>query len=136
MAIWHPSQIRDRSATWMELWRSLRERDLRPLVTRELIREHARNPTGGDRSHSSELTLVLNFVRILAGPDKDFIYAIRPFEEYAIGRLQGRGNPVDRSDPQRFTRKEDAMHVVFVRRLRRAGLIGDDLATELLGRQD
>lgn len=136
MAIWHPTQIRDRSSAWMELWRSLRERDLRPLVTRELILEHRRNPSGGDRRHSQELTLVLNFVRSLAGPDKDFIYATRPFEEYAIGRMRGRGNAVDRSDPLRFTRKEDAVHVVFVRRLHRAGLIGDELAGEFLGRQE
>lgn len=136
MAIWHPTQIRDRSVAWMGLWRSFRERDLKPLVTRELIAEHQRNPNGGDRTHSSELTLVLNFVRTLAGSDKEFIYAIRPFEEYAIGRLRGRGHPVDRSDPLRFARKEDAMHVVFVRRLVRAGLIGDDLAAEFLGRHE
>ena len=114
----------------MGLWRSLRVRDLKPLVTRELIAEHKRNPDGGDRTHSSELTLVLNFVRSLAGADKDFIYATRPFEEYAIGRMRGRGSPVDRSDPLRFARKEDAMHVVFVRRLLRAGLMGEDLAAE------
>lgn len=136
MAIWHPTQIRDRSSAWMERWRSLREQDLRPLVTRELILEYQRNPSGGDRSHSRELTLVLNFIRSLAGPDKDFIYAVRPFREYAIGRMRGRGNPVDRTDPLRFTRKEDAMHVVFIRRLRRAGLIGDDLSVEFLGRRE
>lgn len=134
MAIWHPTQIRDRSSAWLGLWRSLRERDLRPLVTRELILEHRRNPSGGDRTHSPELTLVLNFIRSLAGGDKDFVYAARPYEEYAIGRMRGRGNAVDCSDPLRFARKEDAMHVVFVRRLHRAGLIGDDMAAEFLGR--
>lgn len=133
MALWHPTQIRDRSAAWMDLWKSLRESDLKPLVTRDLILEHKRNPTGGDRRHSTELMLVLNFVRSLAGYDKEFIYAIRPFEQYAIGRLWSGGSPVDQSDGRRFATKEEAMHVIFLERLRRLGLIEHDLFVEMMG---
>ncbi|MCZ8130401.1 MAG: hypothetical protein O9284_03780 [Steroidobacteraceae bacterium] len=124
----HPSQIRDRSGAWMTHWREQRIRDLRPLVTPGLLAEHSRNPVGAHERHSAELTLVLNFVRSLCAADKEFIYAIEPFATYAIGRAAGRGSRPDLSDPERFLRREDAMHAIFLRRLRRFGLLDDTTA--------
>jgi branched-chain amino acid transport system permease protein len=129
MALWHPTQIQDRSAAWMHVWQSLRQRDLKPLVTRDLLEEHRRNPVGSDRLHSSELMLVLNFTRSLAGADKEYIYATQPHREYAIGRLSGGRSPADESDPRRFATKEEAMHVVFLQRLERFGLLDSGAVT-------
>jgi hypothetical protein len=77
--------------------------------------------------------LVLNFVRSLAGGDKEFVYATKPYVEFAIGRLMGRGSPVDQSDTRRFTTREAANHIIFLRRLLRLGLIDGNLFNELSG---
>lgn len=133
MALWHPSQMRDRSATWIEHWQSLRVRDLMPLVTRELIQEHEKNPTGGDRSHSAELTLVLDYVRSLSSSTKEFVYAVEPYREFAIGRLHGSLSEVDQSDPRRFNTREAVNHQIFLIRLKRFGLIDQAMFEDLSG---
>lgn len=136
MALKHPSQIRDRSSAWLEFWQALRKSDLKPLVTPELIEEHKRNPTGGDRSHSAELLLVLDYIRSLSGSDKEFIYATKPYREFAIGKLMGRGNPVDQTNVRRFSTREAANHVIFLMRLFRFGLIDADHFNVLLEGED
>jgi hypothetical protein len=123
MALQDPAQIRDRSSDFFQFWLKKRQAELRPLVTETLLNEHRANPVGADRSHSRELTLVLNFLRSMAGDRKEFIYRAEGADSFGVGLMRGRGAEVDDSLPARYSTLEDAYHAVFLMRLRGMGLL-------------
>jgi branched-chain amino acid transport system permease protein len=97
-------------------WDAKQRERIRSLVTPELIEEHRRKPLG---QHSDSLERVLNYFRRQPQPGKYIIVATRPWQEYRIGVLSGvRGQPATILDDETFGSEEEAMHGIFVRRVR------------------
>ena len=96
------------------IWRTT----VRPLVTDPVILEHRRNVRG---THSSELDMVLNFLRSDPLPEKPRLVGVilRPDAEWAVGEHpRQRGAPVRVRSGRRFTSLEDVEHAVFLERLK------------------
>ena len=97
-------------------WDAKQRERIRALITDELIEEHRRKPLG---QHSDALERVLNYFRRQPQPGKYIVVATRPWEEYRIGVLSGvRGTPASILDGETFATEEEAMHGVFLRRVR------------------
>jgi branched-chain amino acid transport system permease protein len=95
--------------------RKQRER-IKALITDELIAEHAARPLG---QHSDALERVLAYFRRQPQAGKYIIVATKPWEEYRIGVLSGRrGVPARILDDETFATEVEAMHGVFLRRVR------------------
>jgi hypothetical protein len=109
----------DRQLLVYEDWdRKVRER-IRALVTDELIEEHARKPLG---QHSDALERVLAYFRRQPIAGKYVIIATEPWQEYRIGVMSGqRGELPQLLEDETFSTEEDAMHGVFLRRIRDLG---------------
>jgi branched-chain amino acid transport system permease protein len=109
--------IVDRQLEVYAHWDAKQRERIKALVTDDLIEEHRRKPLG---QHSDALERVLNYLRRQPQPGKYVIVAIRPWEEYRIGVLSGvRGTPARiLEDSDTFASEEEAMHGVFVRRIR------------------
>jgi len=106
----------------LDIDRTILEKEIRPLVTPELIEEHRRNPIG---FHSDELERVLIYLRKhhldMAG--KYVIVCRRLHEDYRIGVLSGvRGVGPKVLEDEKFNSREEAEHGVFLRRLKDLGL--------------
>src|SRR3954463_10471092 len=106
----------DRQLLVFEDWdRKVRER-IRALVTDELIEEHARKPLG---QHSDALERVLAYFRRQPIAGKYVIIATEPWHEYRIGVMSGRrGELPQLLEDETFSTEEEAMHGVFLRRIR------------------
>ncbi|HWG74343.1 MAG TPA: hypothetical protein VG184_09850 [Acidimicrobiales bacterium] len=94
-------------------------------VTPELVEEHRRNPVG---HHSAALAQVLAYFRQRPTAAKLAVVAVAPGREWVVIRLSGRPGcahePVDGA--AFFSREEDALHAVLLRRLGEAGVaVGD-----------
>lgn len=128
MPVTDPTRYRDKAEDWMDEFRRLRTEDIRPLVTKELVEAHARNPRG---PHSHELNVVLNFVRGPAHPmeHKSFVYLKRPYDSYGLALMEGRGEPATVVEGAEFKSETDAVHGAFLERLHAHGLdeaLGED----------
>lgn len=96
---------------------------IKPLVTKEIIEEHKRNPIG---FHSDALERVLIYLRRnrLQTAGKYIIVCTKPHQEWCIATLSGvRGTPPKIDTQQRFASREEAEHGVFLRRLAALDLI-------------
>ncbi len=99
----------DRQLIVYERFTARLRKELRGLVSEDLIDEHRRKPLG---QHSDGLERVLNFFR---RPPSYGLYARVPCREWQVVRL-----PVDPgSDPQPadstvYTDENEAMHAVFL----------------------
>jgi hypothetical protein len=92
---------------------------LRPMVTPELIEEHRTNPLGFHGLHSFELQFVQNYLRTRPQAGKYVIVAVEAWKDYRIGVLSGvRGVEPEVLDQPRFSTEEEAMHGVFLARVR------------------
>lgn len=92
---------------------------LRGLITDELISEHEENPLGFRGRHSSNLQFVLNYFRRAPQAGKYIIVASVPWQEYRIGVLSGaRGAPPEVLEEPVFATEEEAIHGVFLSRVR------------------
>jgi hypothetical protein len=60
---------------------------------------------------------VLNYFRNRPIIGKEFVYAVRPYEEYKVGVVTGRGEPAAMLDDRTFATEEEAVHAVFLRRV-------------------
>jgi branched-chain amino acid transport system permease protein len=97
-------------------WDAKQRERIKALVTDELIEEHRAKPLG---QHSDALERVLNYFRRQPQPGKYIIVATRPWEEYRIGVLSGvRGRPATILEDETFATEEEAMHGVFLHRVR------------------
>ncbi|AZU62245.1 hypothetical protein [Neobacillus mesonae] len=108
---------------YMEKDRYILENNIKPLITEDLIEEHRLNPVG---KHSMELDLVLNFLRrnheVIEG--KDLIICTKPHQEWCLGQHPGkRGVPYIVFEKESFGTREEAEHALFLKRLRKHGLI-------------
>ena len=97
-------------------WDAKQRERIKALVTDELIAEHAAKPLG---QHSDQLERILQYFRPQPQAGKYIIVATKPWQEYRIGVLSGvRGEPAEILDGETFASEEEAMHGIFLRRLR------------------
>ena len=98
-------------------WDAKQRERIKALITDELIAEHAAKPLG---QHSDTLERVLQYFRRQPQAGKYIIVAVRPWEEYRIGVISGvRGQPATiLDDDGPFASEEEAMHGIFLRRVR------------------
>lgn len=109
-------EVVDRQLQVYADWDAKQRERIKALITDELIAEHAAKPLG---QHSDALERVLAYFRRQPQPGKYIIVATKPWEEYRIGVLSGvRGRPAELLDGETFPTEEDAMHGVFLRRVR------------------
>ena len=88
---------------------------LRPLLTKKIIGEHRRDPTG---QHGDTLKRVLNYCRRAPGLPPYVIVCTRPLREWRVARLSGvRGLPPRFVDERKFGSAAKAMHAVFLLRI-------------------
>lgn len=95
--------------------RRARERTL-ALISEEVIAEHEARPAG---PHSDALQRVLRYMRRAPLPGKYVVVAVRPWQEYRLAALTGvHGEAPEVLDDGPYASEEEAMHGVFVRRVR------------------
>jgi branched-chain amino acid transport system permease protein len=105
----------DRAQEVLARWDARIRQRLIPLVTEELIAEHARNPLG---QHSDALERLLNYFRRAAPAGKLAVMCTRPFREWRIVEIAGvRGQPPRFHDDRVFHSEREAIHAVFLERL-------------------
>ena len=93
--------------------------DLRRLVTDDVIAEHRANPLGQRGPQSEALRRLLNYFRRAPQAGKLMVVAVEPWREYRLGMLSGvRGEPPKVLDEPVFATEEDALHGVFLARVR------------------
>lgn len=109
------ASIRDKQTIYMRRFDRIVRRELKALVTDDLIAEHER--TAGKR-RSDALERVLTYFRRAAIADKYAILAVTPFAEYRIVALSGRrGVPPRVVDDRSYVTEEEALHAVFLKRV-------------------
>jgi branched-chain amino acid transport system permease protein len=93
--------------------------ELRRLVTDDVIAEHRANPLGRGGPQSEALRRLLNYFRRAPQAGKLAVIAVEPWREYRLGTLSGvRGEPPKVLDEAVFATEEDALHGVFLARVR------------------
>jgi hypothetical protein len=108
--------MQDRQLLVYSDWDSKQRERIKALITPELIDEHAAKPLG---QHSDALERVLQYFRRQPQPGKYLIVATKAWEEYRIGVLSGvRGEPATILDDDVFASEEEAIHGIFLRRVR------------------
>ncbi|RST77304.1 inner-membrane translocator [Siminovitchia acidinfaciens] len=111
---------------YLEKDKFILENNIKPLVTEELIEEHRRTPVG---KHSAHLLKVLNYLRRhheeIEG--KYLIINLEPHKKWCLGRHPGgRGVQYEVFDDETFDSREAAEHALFLRRLRKFGLVDEN----------
>jgi hypothetical protein len=97
-------------------WDAKQRERIKALITDDLIEEHARKPLG---QHSDALERVLQYFRRQPQAGKYIIVATKPWEEYRIGVFSGQRGPLASIlDDEKYATEEEAMHGVFLRRVR------------------
>lgn len=123
MPLKEPTRYRDKTMDWMAFFAEARASALRPLITRELLAEHAEDPRGEDTPHSQALQAVLNYLHNMPTDGKSFAYAELPYQRYRVGVMQARGmSPVFQED-RVYASEREAVHAVFLQRLKAHGLL-------------
>ena len=124
MGLANPSEFPDKASSWNEEFDRRRRADMLRLLTDDVIAEHEANPLGYRHFHSWPLQRVLNYFRAQPVLGKYFVYASKPWHEYRIAVVVGRGEPAEILEEPVFATEEEAMHGVFMRRVRRAPRAG------------
>jgi hypothetical protein len=97
-------------------WDAKQRERIKALITDKLIEEHRARPLG---QHSDALERVLNYFRRQPQTGKYIVVATEPWQEYKLGVLSGvRGKTAEILDDETFATEEEAMHGVFLRRVR------------------
>jgi len=123
MPIRNPNDYRDKTADWLALFAEKRRAALAPLVTPALLREHEEDPRGGDTPHGFALQDVLNHVHNMPTDGMSFAYAEVPYQRYRLGVMHARGAAPTFPDDRVFTSEREAVHAVFLDRLKTLGLM-------------
>jgi hypothetical protein len=111
-------------ALFAELDGEVAGRQLRHLVTPELVDEHARVPLG---PHSPDLARVLDVLRRRRGSMAGKHVVVEHGGTYRLGRLAGfPGGGVEVDPSVAYGSRGAAEHAVLCRRLEELGLIGTD----------
>lgn len=115
-------RYRDRTAEAVAARRREIERALAELVTPEVVEEHRRRPMG---RHSPALAWLLAYFRQAPTSGKLAVHADAPgpSRPLALLRLSGaQGVPHEELAGERYGSEEEALHAVFLRRLREHGM--------------
>ncbi len=126
MPITNPRLYPDKSVTWTADFLRRRALELAPLVTSALLEEHRCDPRGEQSPHSYELKQVLDFIHNQPTDGKSFVYAQRPHVEYRVGVMRGRGLTPSIDETTHYDTERDAIHAVFLDRLKTLGLLPSD----------
>ncbi len=116
--------MRDRQLEVYERFDQGAQERVLALLTDDVIAEHSVSPAG---PHSDALQRVLRYLRRAPVRGKYVIVAVRPWQEYRLGRLTGvRGEAPVVLDEGPYATEQEAMHAVFLRRVAdlRAGAVG------------
>ncbi len=106
----------DKSLEVLAHWDKRMRASLQPLLTDELIAEHARDPLG---QHSDALERVLNYLRRAPHQGKYAVLCTNPYREYRIVALAGaRGESARFLDERKFPTENEALHAVFLERIK------------------
>lgn len=96
---------------------------LRELATEEIVAEHRTNPLGRLGPQSDALRRLLNYFRRQPQAGKLVVVAVEPWREYRLARLgAARGEAPTILDAPVFATEEEALHGVFLERLRDLGV--------------
>jgi branched-chain amino acid transport system permease protein len=105
----------DRNETALETWERRTGEAIRPLLTKRLIAEHRRDPTG---FHSDALQRVLNYFRRSVRLGRYVVVCTRPFKEWRVARLTGEpGRAPAFVDDRTYKTVAKAMHALFLARV-------------------
>ncbi|MCM3403191.1 hypothetical protein [Cytobacillus oceanisediminis] len=110
-------------SVYLDIDRRIFETKIKPLITKELIKEHKLNPIG---KHSEQLDVVLNYLRRhqeqLVG--KLVIVCTDPHKEWHIGEHPAvRGERPKIFWEESFDSRETAEHGLFLKRLQKLGVL-------------
>ncbi|MGH8013882.1 MAG: hypothetical protein ACREQ4_15450 [Candidatus Binataceae bacterium] len=109
------SQPSDRNEIAVARWHRRMCAALRPLITPDLIAEHARDPLG---DHSDALKRVLNYIRRTDINGALVVICSVPFKEWRVARLAAmRERAPAFIDSHTFASEAEAMHAVFLMRV-------------------
>lgn len=123
MPVIDPARYRDKTAAWSEFFLRQRAAELAPLVTTDVLAEHLADPRGARQPHSHALRQILDFIHNQPTDGKSFAYAATPYAEYKLGMMHARGTVPTIDDDETFASEREAVHAVFLERLRRLGLL-------------
>ena len=109
----------DKALPYYERFDRALRAQLKPLVTDEVIAEHRTNPLGERGPQSEALRRLLNYFRRLPQGGKHVVVAVEPWRQYRLGVLSTvRGEPAKVLDAPVFATEEEALHGVFLARVR------------------
>ena len=123
MPITNPRNYPDKTVAWTAEFLRRRAAELAPLITSALIEEHKNDPRGTYTPHSYKLKQVLDFIHNQPTDGKSFAYAAQPYVEYRFGVMRGRDVAPSIDDTTNYTSEHDAVHAVFIDRLKTLGLL-------------
>jgi branched-chain amino acid transport system permease protein len=123
MPLRNPSDYADKSADSLATFSNLRLAELCELATPEVIEEHRRDPRGVHADHRDALQQLLNFARGLPIDAKIFIRSVKPFEEYRLATMAGRGATAMDIDGHVYSTEAEAAHAALVLRLTNQGVL-------------
>ena len=123
MPIVDPRRYRDKTAVWTTDFLRRRAAELAPLVDAALLEEHRTDPRGQHTPHSAALKQVLDFIHNQPTDGKSFAYAATPYADYCVGVMHAREQAPSFPDETRYDSEREAVHAVFLERLRRFGLL-------------
>ena len=130
MPLTDPDVYRDKTLDWMDYFNHQRRDALTLTITPELIAEHENDPSGSKARHSSKLQALLIYLRMQPVDGKAFVYVQEPHRKYCIGLMNGRGETPRILEEQIFASEKEAIHAVFLYRLRALKLLKDDSEAE------
>ena len=96
-----------------------------PESRAKIIVEHRANPRGAAAqpgvkppNHSDGLKRLIDKLRMTPQAGKHTIVEIVPWQQYAIGILPGQRGGVIKITKERYATREDAEHMIFLKRLK------------------
>jgi hypothetical protein len=117
MPVTSPDQCRDHSADWIEYFYRRRGAEILSMIDDDLIEEHRTNPMQLQGHHSPDLHIVLNYFRNAPIIGKEFVYAVKPYEEYQVGIVTARGTAAALLNDTTYSSEDEAVHAVFMARV-------------------
>jgi branched-chain amino acid transport system permease protein len=122
MSVTQPDQEMNGAPDWTAYFMKRRIEQLRKMYTPEIVEEYKTDPHGA-RGRSKELSQILNFLRMQPLEDRIFAYAEVPFEIYRLATMHAeRGVAPEVDMTVSFPNENEAIHEVFVRRLKNLGI--------------
>jgi len=123
MPVIDPNRYADKTIAWNSEFLRRRAAELTPLIDAALLEEHRRDPRGVQTPHSFALRQVLDFIHNQPTDGKSFVYAETPYREYRVGVMHGRDRAPSIDGTIGYDNEREAVHAVFVERLKALGLL-------------